>query len=83
MEIYMQESVALVFMKRISAESRLAVFEPGKAFPILFERAEQLQRAKVPTFSLDKGDATGRPLEVTGRRMNAVALTSPTACVID
>lgn len=39
----------LVFMKRISAESRLAVFEPGKAFPILFERAKQLRIAKVPT----------------------------------
>lgn len=48
MEIYVQESLALVYLKRISEQSKQINFALARAFTSILDRARQLHAARVP-----------------------------------
>ena len=48
MEIYVQESLALVYLKRISEQSKQINFALARAFTSILDRAKQLHVARVP-----------------------------------
>jgi hypothetical protein len=48
MEIYVQESLALVYLKRISEQSKQINFALARAFTSILDRAKQLHAARVP-----------------------------------
>ena len=48
MEIYVQESMALVYLKRIPESSKQINFALARAFPSILDRAKQLHAATIP-----------------------------------
>lgn len=48
MEVYVQETAALLYLKRIPAPSRIKVLEVAKYFPLTLARSFTLKAAKVP-----------------------------------
>ena len=48
MDIYVQETMALQYMRHISAESRTRVLQMAHAFPAILSRAEQLASVAIP-----------------------------------
>lgn len=79
MEIYVQETTALLYLKKISTTSRQKVLDVAIFFPVLLARSRKLKDAKVPA-RIFFPTPPRRPLEELGM-MDVAISCEQTSCL--